>query len=263
MRGSRKWMWAVFAAAATTTPVVAQTSSSSTFSGSTGSSGATSTGGSSLSGTSSSGSGMGGGGGGNGLGGSQQGGTSLQTMQQAPSLSPPSGNATTSLSSTNFLSGYYANPYSQGLISATVNAAPGGFGMTLYGNSSSSSNGTGSVNRGTGGVNNQNMNQISGILIPIQTQINYTAQAHFATTPVSGTRLQADLREAIDGSISNPKGVQVITDANNNVVLRGSAKDDEESRLIEGLVRITPGVRAITNELTVSAPAAGVAAANK
>ncbi|QJW96857.1 BON domain-containing protein [Frigoriglobus tundricola] len=259
MCGLRKWIWAVFAAAAAATPAVAQTSSS-TFSGSSGSSGATSTGGSSLSGNSLGGNSSGGGG--SGLGGSQQNGTALQGMQQAPSLSAPTGTASTSLSSTNFLSGYYGNPYYQGLITATNNAPPGGFGMALYGNSSGT-NGTGSVNRGTSGNNNQNTNQISGILIPIQVQMTYSSQMRFAVPPVQATQMQADLRGAIDGSISNPKSVQVITDANNNVVLRGSVKDDDEVRLIEGLVRITPGVGAITNELTVPRPAVGVAAAGR
>jgi len=253
MRGLRKWVWAVLAAAAATTPAVAQQSSNA-LSGSSGTAGATSTG-------NSGGGGGGGSGGGTGANsGGQQGGSGLQGLQQAPSLTAPSGTASSSLSSTNFLSGYYANPYYQGLITAQTNATPGGFGTALYGNSTS---GTGSVNRGTAGGNNQNSTQISGILIPVQVQINYSAQMRFTAPPVPVAQIQAELREAINGSISNSKSVQVITDANNNVVLRGSVKDDEELRLVEGLVRITPGVRAITNELTVTPPAVGVAAAGK
>ena len=69
--------------------------------------------------------------------------------------------------------------------------------------------------------------------------------------------VESDLRLMIDGmsGIANPKGVQIITDADNNVTLRGSVKDSDEARFVEGLVRITPGVREITNELTATSAA--------
>ena len=69
--------------------------------------------------------------------------------------------------------------------------------------------------------------------------------------------MQTDLRVMIDGisGIANPKGVQIITDAENNVTLRGTVKDNDEARFVEGLVRTTPGVRAITNELTATSAA--------
>jgi osmotically-inducible protein OsmY len=43
------------------------------------------------------------------------------------------------------------------------------------------------------------------------------------------------------------------------VVLRGSVRDDHERRLAEALVRLTPGVRAVRNELTApgGSPSAG------
>ena len=79
----------------------------------------------------------------------------------------------------------------------------------------------------------------------------------FPTPPVAATRMQTDLRVMIDGisGIANPKGVQIITDAENNVTLRGTVKDNDEARFVEGLVRTTPGVRAITNELTATSAA--------
>ncbi len=73
----------------------------------------------------------------------------------------------------------------------------------------------------------------------------------FPTPPVTAIKLQTDLRGIIDaGGLSNSKSVQVLADGNNNVTLRGTVKDDEEARLVEGLVRLTPGVGGITNELT-------------
>ena len=56
------------------------------------------------------------------------------------------------------------------------------------------------------------------------------------------------------GTLSNPAGVQVLTTPDNNVVLRGTVRDAREARLVEGMVRLTPGVAYIKNELTFPAP---------
>jgi osmotically-inducible protein OsmY len=49
--------------------------------------------------------------------------------------------------------------------------------------------------------------------------------------------------------IVSGKNVQILSDINNNVTLRGSVKNEDEARLIEGVVRLTPGVGQIRNEL--------------
>jgi hypothetical protein len=278
MRELRKWAWAAAVTAATTAPAAAQqgtvTSTGSTTLGSlSGTGGLTGGGAGQLGG---SGGGLGGSGG--GLSGSTLQGTQLQSMQAAPKLNAPTGQASSTLQKSNFLSGYYANPYFQGTISAGTNGTPGGFGSALYGNTSGTtgssgygSTATGVGNRlgltsgggaggaagglgrtGLGGLGGQNSANQSGIVVPIPVQLTYAAQVQFAAPPVATGRLLTEVRLAIDNTsmIANPKTVEVLTDADNNVVLRGTVQDDSEARLIEGLVRLTPGVRAIKNELT-------------
>jgi osmotically-inducible protein OsmY len=65
-------------------------------------------------------------------------------------------------------------------------------------------------------------------------------------------QLQSDLRSAIaripNDLVANPAGVQVMVDGR-TVTLRGAVQDEEEAHTIVGLVRLTPGVGAIKNEL--------------
>jgi hypothetical protein len=259
MSALRKWAWSAVVVVAAASPASAQM-------GTVTSTGGITTG--SLTGTG----GLTGGGAGqlgssNGLGGSSSlggnsstsgstlQGSSLSTMQAPPKLTPPTGTAASSLASSNVFAGFYANPYYQGTVNAQTNAAPGGFGMPLYGNS-----GTGSVNSGrtpTAGAGNRasTTNNISGIVVPLPVQITYSAQMQFPTPRVAAGAMQTDLRSVIDGNplLSNPKGVKFVVDANNNVTLRGTVADDDEARLIEGMVRLTPGVGGIKNELTATA----------
>ncbi|MBX9579943.1 MAG: BON domain-containing protein [Gemmataceae bacterium] len=88
--------------------------------------------------------------------------------------------------------------------------------------------------------------------------IAYPAQVRFAAPPVTPTAVQADLRGVIDRTptsmLANPAGVQVQVADGNTVVLRGAVRDEDEARLVEGLVRLTPGVRGIKNELSYPRP---------
>ena len=180
----------------------------------------------------------------------------MQAIEAPPQISAPTGNQSGSLQQSNRFAGYYANPYHQGKTTSTA-TAPGGFGMALFpatstgGAAGGRTGATGAA--GFGGRNaglNSAANQ-SGILVPLPVQINYAAELRFAAPPFAPTRLQADLRGIVDtGGLANAAGVQVVTDANNNVTLRGAVRDDDERRLAEGLVRLTPGVRNIVNELT-------------
>jgi osmotically-inducible protein OsmY len=82
--------------------------------------------------------------------------------------------------------------------------------------------------------------------------ISYAAVAKFEVTPVSGPQLQTDISGMIaraGSQLSNASGLQVHTEGN-VVTLRGTVKDIEEARLVEGMVRLTPGVGLIRNELT-------------
>ncbi len=255
MRVLRKWAWATLIAAAVGTPVAAQQQTSTGATG--GTTGTTS--GATARTTTGTGGIAGGGmtagtslGGGSSLGSSSSGST-LPQIEAAPKITAPTGTASSSLDKTNRFAGYYANPYFQGNSNQT-NTMPGGFGQATTAGTSSTGGrgGLGGGIGGRGGLGSQNSANQSGILIPLPVQIAYTARMQFETPPVAPTKIQGDIRAVIDNTtaIANSKSVQVITDANNNVTLRGSVKNDDERRLIEGLVRLTPGVGDIKNELS-------------
>jgi hypothetical protein len=63
-------------------------------------------------------------------------------------------------------------------------------------------------------------------------------------------RVRADLQSIIDraGRLPSRGNIRVLTDGS-AVVLRGSVSNDHERRLAEALVRLTPGVRTVRNEL--------------
>jgi BON domain len=68
----------------------------------------------------------------------------------------------------------------------------------------------------------------------------------------SASALQADARSVIDRSsfLRNPRAIQVS--ASDGVVqLSGQVASEKERRIVEGMVRMTPGVRNVQNELKV------------
>lgn len=299
MRGFKTWAWSAVLAAALASPAGAQQG---------GIGGGGQPGGVSLGGGSGLGGSSGGGLGGSGLGGGQPGGGGLGSLggsglgagsgmggqQQQPQygtngITKPTGQATGSLQRSNFLAGYYANPYWQGIGSGSGNqvlVAPGGFGSPLYGNTTGGAGGRGGAGGlgagglggglgttalggtgigagglgggglgggrgGVGGAGGQNANQ-SGIVVPIQVPLAYATVFQFPAAPAAPVSIQADIRTTLDRTtmLANPGAVQVITDVNNNVTLRGTVQDAGEARFVEGMVRLTPGVGAIRNELT-------------
>jgi len=69
-----------------------------------------------------------------------------------------------------------------------------------------------------------------------------------AATPLS---VRTDLQDAINrGGLRSGANIRVMSDGQ-KVVLRGRVRDANEARMAEGLLRITPGVRDIVNELQV------------
>jgi osmotically-inducible protein OsmY len=74
----------------------------------------------------------------------------------------------------------------------------------------------------------------------------------FPTPAVDSDRLLSDIRSTIQRSDALPSRdkIEVRLDGR-NVILRGTVGDDDERRLVEALVRLTPGVDRIVNELQV------------
>lgn len=165
----------------------------------------------------------------------------------APSANA-NGNTNTGIAASNAFRGYYGNPYYQGI---KLTNQPGGFGTALF---PATTTGTRGGAQGARGSSGSVITDQGGILVPLPRQIAYSSQIQFkmpAGNPLP--QLQLDLRGSIDRvpttMLANPAGVKVEVDGR-SVVLRGSVRDEEESHLVEGLVRLTPGVAAIKNELT-------------
>jgi hypothetical protein len=70
--------------------------------------------------------------------------------------------------------------------------------------------------------------------------------------PPSDTRLQNELRTILNRSsaLKGQGAIQLIV-KDSQVILKGQVNRDQQRRLAEGLVRMTPGVRDVLNELTV------------
>jgi hypothetical protein len=196
--------------------------------------------------------------------------TALVPVEQAPQIRAPSTYATTTaarggVNASNFLAPTFANPYYSGILANARNASivPGGFGQPTFGTATSGATGTGATGGiGAGGFGRTGVGaggiaatDPGGVLVPLSRQIAYPAQVRFAAPPVAPVQLQTDLRGVIDRTsmLANPAGVRVEVNGN-AVVLRGVVRDDDEARLVEGLVRLTPGVGVIRNELTYPRP---------
>jgi hypothetical protein len=198
----------------------------------------------------------------------QLGGTALTTLQQAPSIALTGMAASGAINTSNQLGTWFANPYYLGTWTnnTKVNNLPGGFGSALYpytGPAGGTTTGRGGVGGGglagqagragaTGSINDPN---IGGQIVALPRQIAYSAVVRF-NTPASApapAQLLTDLRGAVDRTptamLANPAAVQFQVDGR-AVTLRGAVKDEDEARLVEGMVRLTPGVGLIRNELT-------------
>lgn len=262
----KKSIWAVLIAGATGVPAFAQ--------------GGMSSGGASGGGLSSGSAG--------GAAGGSSSGTALATLNQTPQITAPStagGNTGNTVSASNFLSMYYANPYYQGVLTnqQSGNNSPGGFGAPLFNNtgstgggaigyagtSSTSTSSTGGRTAGGGGGRGSSSSSNSAIIFPVQTQMTYQCLAQFPIEPVPTSQLQSDLVAMIQRSstkyVSNPSAIQVSADvvnlttpsgrkeAKNIVTLRGTVKDFEEKSTIESMVRMTPGVDGVKSDLKIAA----------
>ena len=213
------------------------------------------------------------GGGSAGGGGTSLGGTTLSTLGATPSITAPTasgGNTGNSVSTSNFLSEYYANPYYQGVLSnsQSSNNSPGGFGAPLFNGSTGSAGGgaigyagtsstSGAAGRGgTGGKGTSSTSNTTGIVINPPYQFSpYVTISQLPQPTVVPSQLQYELSAMIKRStISNPAAVQISADTN-AVTIRGTAKDRDEARTIETMVRTTPGApRTVNNELTYPKP---------
>jgi hypothetical protein len=204
-------------------------------------------------------------------------GATLSTMTGPGSILAPSktqtGTINQSIATSNPFSNYYGNPMFQGLWSNPAGQAPGGFGNVLVTTpgvtavSTTTSSRTGATGRGGSGIGGVggtgttgsalSFQSAAGQVVPLPRQISYTAVSRFQAPVAPPAQIAADLRGMLDRTtmIANPAGVQVLLDATPGVVvLRGAVRDEDEARTAEGMVRLTPGVRLVRNELTFPRP---------
>ena len=145
--------------------------------------------------------------------------------------------------------GGFGGTATSGFGGAATGAGGGGFGGTTGGIARGGATGGAAGGLGRAGATGQaGQGQVVNQGAP---GISYTATIKFDTPTVTPAQFQADLQAVISrsSSLSNPAGVQLTVAPNGRVNLRGRVKDEDEARLVEGLLRITPGVRDVTNEL--------------
>src|SRR5262249_38996831 len=126
------------------------------------------------------------------------------------------------------------------------------FGMPLYFGAPGSASVTGT----TGALTPQNTQGVNFSTTGQRRTPAYVTAIGFdrPNPPVAApSRLQADLQDVLARSsrLSNGNGLRVTVE-NGTVVLRGSVPPLRERRLAEGMMRLTPGVADVRNELLVN-----------
>jgi hypothetical protein len=267
-----KSMLALLAMAALSTPAFAQI---------TGGGGA---GGGGAGGGGAGGGGFGGGGGGMGGGGAGAGGSSSGSGSASTTIfgsggsggvGGKGGTGSTPISSSNPFQTYYSNPLAAGLGSniqlkaqstlnlntgsSTNNSKPivtgsGTFGVAMYAATKTT---TGTGTGVAGGVSSSSQSVTGFNTIGMKRTPVYTtaADTQLVAPPIPRGKLQADLKATLD--TSGLKGFQklnVFMDEN-TVVLQGKVESERDRRMAEGLLRLTPGVYDVRNEIQVQ-PAA-------
>ncbi len=198
-----------------------------------------------------------------GLGGTTPGSLSTLSRTTTPGgtgagLSTGANYTSPGISRANTFASYYANPMSAGLPAGTTQTA---FGTAIYASvitASTTTTGTLGTGRlgglGTGGLGTGSAGGYSGagsIATPGQT--GYVASPAFPSQPAATSKLQTDLQQMLARStgLAPSRNIRIATDGP-TVVLRGKVADDHDRRLAEGLVRLTPGVHDVRNELVIA-----------
>jgi len=168
-----------------------------------------------------------------------------------------------SLQTSNGLGKYYANVYYQGRAGAIAGESPGGFGTVMFpvtGTTTGAAGRTGATGRAGaaafGTTNTGNFTTTTKAqIVALPRQISYTAQVRFSTPTLTPAKVHTEARAAVDRStmIANAAGIEVLGEGP-LVTLRGTVVSEDEARLAEGIVRLTPGVRDVKNELRYPPP---------
>jgi len=261
-------------------PTIAQTSGGGTSGGGVGTSGGVGTGG--VVGT-------GGGGGGGGVGAGKAVGANGGGGQSAQVLGPSKNLGVTDVAATNSQGGgagnttgvpstfnpfraSYMNPYAAGMQTTSTtlgnaanrsNASTKGFGQPVYATTTTTGNNLGGVGGigGIGGVQGLNGGVATTTADPFhfdnaglrKTPAYSTVLADDLPVPAHpATQLAQSLRNVLDRSSQiRSQGTMQLRVENDVVILTGFVGNAREARLAENLLRLTPGVADVVNELQI------------
>jgi BON domain len=160
----------------------------------------------------------------------------------------------------NAFSPYFSNPLATGWPGGTTGAT-GTFGQPLVSTLTQSSTTTMRGSSGTATFSQTTTGIYS--MIGQRRSPAYTTGIGFRFRPPAVSQLQPGLQQVIDRSSTLASGgnnVRVSVDGQ-TVILRGLVADDHDRRLAESLVRLTPGVSQVRNELSVRPETASTASA--
>jgi hypothetical protein len=156
---------------------------------------------------------------------------------------------TAAIGSTSFLGANYANPMAAGL--------PSGMAQPAFGNPLIKVSNTNTGRTTTTGTISTSNNNNFGLGVGVRRAPQYVSALHgdVSVRPVVPSRLQTDIQQTIARSsrLTLPGQVRVVMDGA-TVVLQGSVANPRERQLAESLVRLTPGVRLVRNELSMRNP---------
>jgi hypothetical protein len=170
------------------------------------------------------------------------------------------------VSQANPFAAFYANPFAAGLNTGTAlgGTVQGRFGQPLYGNLITGTTGRGAGTTGLPGT--AGISGTTGAVFPGASSIGVRRAPAYVTglgftpaaRPPSG-QLRADLQQVLARStrLASADSIQVSMDGP-VVVLQGSVANDHDRRLAEALLRLTPGVHDVRNELQLQGAAAGM-----
>jgi len=213
--------------------------------------------------------------GGSGAGGFGSGGNTGSGGFGSTGMSSTSGfggvGGTSTFRSTSPFSSHMANPLAAGAVSGTSGATrqsgiaaqtpwPVVFGQPSYGTAAvttSANQGTTALGRqGALGAGGQGTNSLASRVVAASSAGLRRAPAYYTEpvfdSPVQRTEesVRSDVQEVIANSTRLPSRDSIrVTSSGDTVILRGEVRDARERRLAEALVRLTPGVHNIQNEL--------------
>jgi hypothetical protein len=196
--------------------------------------------------------GMTGSGAGTGFSGGQ-GGYTGNTAGPSTARIGTGGSAASIPAKSNVFGGNYANPFSLGIASTGGGTPKASFGQPLYATATTtarSSQNTSRLNSATGNA------AVGFTTYGTYRDPPYSTDIHedIAVVAKGSQALQAELRGVIARSsvLKSKTGITVAVEQG-RVMLRGEVASERERRLVESIVRLTPGVRDVGNELTVAA----------